>query len=75
MKDKLYSLASGAPVPAHIEKDLLDADRIGAELKKDFIECRLKSRTQGFFDILPRQKLHTMENNRKTTSLTTTEGK
>ena len=75
MKDKLYSLASGAPVTAHIEKNLLDADRIGAELKKDFIEFRLKSSTKGFFDIVPQQKLHTMENNHKATSLTTTEGK
>ena len=36
-KDKLYSLASGAPVPPEIEADVLRADELGETLKRDFI--------------------------------------
>ena len=33
-KDRLYSVASGAPVSPEIEADVLDAQRIGKKLKE-----------------------------------------
>ena len=41
-KDRLYSLASGAPVSADIEHDVLNADEIGKKRKLEFLQERLK---------------------------------
>ena len=36
-KNKLYSLASGAPVPPEVEVDVLRAELLGKSLKEQFI--------------------------------------
>ena len=38
---KLFSFASGAPVPADVEVDVLRIDTVGKTLKEDFIQNRL----------------------------------
>ena len=75
-KDRLYSLASGCPVPTDIEEDVLRADQLGKKLKEEFIQNRLKNNSEMcFFDPITRQKLKSMEDNNKTVSLTTSDGK
>ena len=75
-KDKLYSLASGAPVPPEIEADVLRADELGETLKRDFIEKRLKHNSkESFFDPITRQKLKCMEDNSKSIPVKTSNGK
>ena len=75
-KDRLYSLASGAPIPVEIEKDVLGADELGKKLKNEFIEKRLKHDSKMcFFDTINQRKLKTMEDNGKRVALTTSEGK
>ena len=75
-KEKLFSLASGAPAPADVEVDVLRADTVGKILKEDFIQNRLGyASTKCFFDTLKRQKLRSMEDNNKKVSLTTSQGK
>ena len=41
-KEKLYYLASRAPVSEEIEKDIFRADELGKTLKNTFIQKRLK---------------------------------
>ena len=73
-KEKLFSLASGTPVPADV--DVLRADTLGKTLKEDFIQNRLGyASTKSFFDTLKQQKLRSMEANNKKVSLTTSQGK
>ena len=75
-KEKLFSLASRAPVPAGIEVDVLRADTVGKTLKEDFIHNRLGyASTKCFFDMLKREKLRSTEDNNKKVSLTTSQGK
>ena len=75
-KDRLYCLASEAPVSEEIEKDVLRADVLGKDLKKTFIQQRLThGHEKHFFDPVTRQKLKTMEDANKTVSLTTSQGK
>ena len=75
-KEKLFSLASGAPVPADVEVDVLRSDTVGKTLKEDFIHNRLGyTSTKCFFNTLKRQKLHSMEENNKKVSPTTSQGK
>ena len=75
-KDRLYSLASGAPMPEDIERDILRADRVGKALKADFISNRLGYASSAcFFDPLPKQNLKNMECNNKKVTLKTSEGK
>ena len=75
-KDKLYSLASGAPVPADIEFDVLRADELGKSLKEDLIQKRLKNKSeQSFFDPITRQKLKCMEDNSKAVPVKTSDRK
>ena len=62
IKDKLFSLASGAPVPHENEDDLLNAEALGKSLKDTFIQDRLTSSSQkGFFEPVKGQRLQTME--------------
>ena len=75
-KERLYCLASGAPVSEEIEIDILRADELGETLKNTFTQERLKhGREKHFFDPVRCQKLKTMEDNNKTVSLTTSQGK
>ena len=75
-KERLYCLASGTTVSEEIEIDILRADELGETLKNTFIQERLKhGHEKHFFDPVRRQKLKTMEDNNKTVSLTTSQGK
>ena len=57
-KEKLFSLASGAPVPADVEVDVLRANTVGKTLKEDFIQnCLGYASTKCFFDTVKQQKL------------------
>ena len=76
-KHRLYSLASGAPVSAEIEYDVLQAEAIGKAAKGEFISTRFRpsSSQSSFFDAVKKQKLLTMDNNSKKVTLTSTKGK
>ena len=55
-KEKLFSVASGAPVPADVEADVPQADTVGKTLKEDLIQNHLGyASTKSFFDTLERQ--------------------
>ena len=76
IRDRLYSLASGAAVPHNVEEDCLRAEECGRLLKAQFIQERLKPNPEkAFYDPIPRQKLHTMERNNKSASPTSSQGK
>ncbi|KAK7093145.1 hypothetical protein V1264_008789 [Littorina saxatilis] len=61
-KDRLYSLASGAPVRMDVEQDLLQAAAKGMVAKTDFI-TRLQSGEPGsFFDPIKRLLAETEDN-------------
>ena len=74
IKERLYSIASGAPVPLEMEDEILGASRIGAQRKHEFVEKRLRSSQENFFDPIKKLKLPTMECSSKTVTLTTTQG-
>ena len=74
-KDQLYSIASGAPMKADVERDVLMAESFGNIAKKTFIEDRFIKKELGFFDPVKRIKLLTMEANNKKVALTTSQGK
>ena len=75
-KDRLYSLASGAPVPLKAETDVLEAEVIGKAAKDKFIKERFQNGCEtSFFDPIKKQKLLTMETCNKKVMLTTTQGK
>ena len=74
-KDHLYSLASVAPVPAHVE-DVLRAEAFGKADKDKFLNERFVSgSSREFFEPIKRSKLQTMEVTNKAVKLTTSEGK
>ena len=74
-QEKLYSMASGAPVSLDVEKDVLQAESVGKTAKADFIK-RLQSGEPGsFFDPIKRRKLKTMEACNKKVTLTSSKGK
>lgn len=74
-KERLFSLASGAPGTA----DVLRADKVREALNEDFIQNHLgNSSTKYFFNMLIREKLRTawsMEDNNRKVSLTISKGK
>ena len=74
-KDRLYSLASGAPVPLDVEVDVLRAETTGKEAKEEFRKRLQGSVPLGFFDPIPRQKLKTMEATNRKVTLTSSQGK
>ncbi|XP_063959228.1 uncharacterized protein LOC135154916 [Lytechinus pictus] len=75
-KDHLYNIASGAPVSAEIEFDVLRAESAGKEAKEAFIKERLvKDSKRLFFDPIKRQKLKSLEASNKSVKLTGTQGK
>ena len=48
-KDKLYSIASGAPMKADVERDVLMAESYGNVAKETFIKDRFIKKELGFF--------------------------
>lgn len=75
-KERLYSLASGAPVSLEVEVDVLRAEAVGKAAKEVFIRDRLQGGCEtSFFDPIKKQKLLTMEACNKTVKLTSSEGK
>lgn len=74
-KDRIFSLASGAPVTIDVEVDVLQAEVVGKAAKADFIK-RLQSGDPGnFFNPIKRNKLKTMEACNKKVTLTSSQGK
>ena len=74
-KDRLYSLASGAPTPSDVEKDVLGAEEVGEAAKTAFIERLKTGESGGFFGAIKRNKLKTMEASNKKVRLTSSQGK
>lgn len=73
-KDRIFSLASSAPVTIDVEVDVLQAEAVGKAAKADFIK-RLQSGDPGnFFNPIKRNKLKTVEACNKVT-LTSSQGK
>ena len=76
-KNRLYSLASGAPVSPEVELDVLRAEETGKEAKDAFIkDCFINGSSETlFFEPMKRQNLKTMEASNKTVKLTASQGK
>ena len=73
--EKLYSIASGAPVSPDVEKDVLQAESVGKAGKADFIKRLQSGEPVSFFDPIKRKKLKTMEASNKKVMLTSSKGK
>ena len=74
-KDRLYSLASGAPMPGDVEIDVQNAE-VQGHAAKDQLLARLQSDAKGkFFEPIKKKKLKTMEAANKKVLLTSTQGK
>lgn len=74
-KDRIFSLASSAPVTIDVKVDVLQAEAVGKAAKADFIK-RLQSGDPGnFFNPIKRNKLKTMEACNKKVTLTSSQGK
>ena len=75
-KDRLYSLASGAPAQIEVEIDVLRAEAAGIQAKEAFTELLKNSAvTDTFFESIKRQKLQTLEMTNKKVKLSTSQGK
>ena len=73
-KDRLYCLASGAPVTKDAEADIMRAELVGKEAKADFIDRLRKGEPTSFFDSIKRQKLMTFEASNVKAKLTSSQG-
>jgi hypothetical protein len=73
-KTKLYNISSGVAIPIDIESDLLNAEKIGAEARAEFVESRLK-KGENFFEPIKRKKLKTMASMKKKVKLTNSQSK
>lgn len=74
-KNRLYSLASGAPIHPEVEVDVLQAEAAGRAAKEQFIHKRFVSKKKGFFDRLKKLNLKTMDHCSKKVKLTSAQGK
>lgn len=75
-KNRLYNLASGAPVSPEVETDVLLAEVTGKAAKDKFIKERFMNGSESsFFDPIKRLKLLTMEACNKKVTLTSVQGK
>ena len=76
-KDRLYSLASGAPVSPEVELDVLRAEAAGKEARDAFIKDHFINGSSEtlFFEPTKRQNLETMEASSKIVKLTASQGK
>ena len=68
-KERLYCLASGAPVP------FLQAEAIGKDAKGDFVDVLKNGEAGSFFFPIKKKKLKTMETCSKKVTLTSSQGK
>ena len=75
--DRLYSLASGCPVPVDIEHDVLNAATTGRAARDKFVQERFVdgSSQDLFFEPIKRLNLKTMDMLSKKVKLTTSQGK
>lgn len=60
-KNKLFTISSRASVKVDVEHDILNAEKMGAAAKLDFVDNRLKKKER-FFDKIKRQNLKTFVN-------------
>ena len=74
-KERLYCLASGAPVPLDVETDVLQAEAIGKDAKADFVPVLKNGEAGSFFFPIKKKKLKTMETSSKKVTLTSSQGK
>ena len=74
-KDKLYCLASGAPVSTDIETDVLQAEAVGDAAKMEFNQSLQNGDADCFFNPIKKKKLKTMETCSKKVTLTSSQGK
>ena len=75
-KNKLYNLASGAPMSPVVESDVLQAETIGKEANAAFVSQRLQGESPvDFFAPLPRKNLLTNGQFSQKVQLKTTKGK
>lgn len=74
-KNRLYSLASGAPIDPEVEVDVLRAEAAGRAAKEQFIHEHFVSKKKGFFDRLKKLNLKTMDHCSKKVKLTSAQGK
>ena len=70
----LHCIVSGAPVPASLCVDIMEAEKCGEETKMDFINERLKQNTD-FFAPIRRQRLKTFTDMSKTAVVKTSNNK
>ena len=57
--ETLYCISSGTPLPSEIEKDIMNAEVIGAEARDTFVSERLLNNCD-FFKLIKRNKLKSM---------------
>ena len=74
-KERLYCLASGAPVPLDVETDVLQAEATGKDAKGDFVDVLKNGEAGSFFFPIKKKKLKTMETCSKKVTLTSSQGK
>lgn len=74
-KNRLYSLASGAPVPVNVEMDVLSAEAVGEAAKAEFVGRLLSGEPESFFNPVKKNKLKTMEACNKRVTLMSSQGK
>ena len=75
-KERLYNLASGAPVSAEVEHDVLRAEEVGKKAKEAFIRDRFQNGSREmFFEPIKKQRLKTMKASNKTVKLKSSQGK
>ena len=73
--ERLFSIASGAPVPLEVEKDVLHAEAVGMTAKTEFLRRLQSGGPATFFDPIKKKKLKTMEASNKKVTLTSSKGK
>ena len=74
-KDRLYSLASGSPVPIDVELDVLRAEAAGQEANADLIRRIQNGDPTSFFNPINENKLKTMGDCNRKVTLTSSQGK
>ncbi len=73
-KNKLYMISSGDAVPTDIETHLLNAEKLEAQARSDFVEERLKT-GQNIFEPITRMKLKTLASIKTKVKLTSSQSK
>ncbi len=73
-KEHLYCISSGAPVPLHIEIDIMKAEEKGECAKQEFIDNRLQKNAK-FFEAVKKLNLKRFSDMNKTAKLQTKSNK